>query len=100
MRLWDKDPKISGNKRKKYLILSKVDLYEVCVLLFQMIYYYYYFYTNTYFPSNRFMASLTLGERILGSIGQETSSWTETRRKMSGVGLGCQYMDSTRHAQI
>ena len=68
--LWEKDPKISGKKRKRSLILSKVYLYEVCASLFQMIYYYYYFYTNTYFPSARFVESLTLGERSLGSIGQ------------------------------
>ena len=87
LRMWEKDPKISGNKRKRSSIQSKVDLYEVGAFLFQMIYY--YLYTNTYFTSARFVASLTLGERGLGSIGQDDSSQRETRRKMSGAGQGC-----------
>ena len=49
---------------------------------------YYYFYANTYFPSSRFVASLTLGERSLGSIDQEASSRREIRRNMSGGGRG------------
>ena len=57
--LCDKDPKISGKKRKRSSILSKVDFYEVCALLFKVLYYCYYFYTNTSFPSARFVASLT-----------------------------------------
>ena len=70
-RLWEKYPEISGKKRKRSLIRLKVDLYEVCASLFQFFYYYYYFYTNTYFPSARFVAYLTLGERSSGGIGQE-----------------------------
>ena len=84
LRLWEKDLKIRGKNRKRSLIQSKVYLYEVCASLFQFIYYHYYFYTNTYFLSVRFVASITLGERILGSIGQEALSWRETRRKMIG----------------
>ena len=40
-RLWEKYPKISGRKRKRSSIISKVDLYEVFASLFQMIYYCY-----------------------------------------------------------
>ena len=68
--MWEKDPKISGNNRKRSSIRSKVDLYEVCSSLFQLLYYCYYFYTNTSFPSGIFVAYLTLGERSLGNIGQ------------------------------
>ena len=68
--LWDKDLTIGGKKRKSSSIILKVDLYDVCASLFQILYYCYYFYTNTSFPSARFVASLTLGERSLGSIGQ------------------------------
>ena len=82
--MWEKDPKISGKKSKRNLIRPKVDLYKVFASLFQMIYYCYYFYTNTSFPSSIFVASLTLGERSLGIIGQKSSSCKETRRKMSG----------------
>ena len=87
--MWDKEPKISGKKRKRSLIISKVDLYAVCAYLFQTTYYYYYFYNNTYFPSNIFVASITLGKRNLVSIGQEDLSQRETRMKMSGGGWGC-----------
>ena len=62
-RLWEKDPKISGMKRKKSSIRPKVDLYEVCESLFQIIYYCYYFYTNTSFPSAIFLSYLTLGAK-------------------------------------
>ena len=92
--------KISGKKRKRSLILLKVDLYGVCALLFKMIYYCYYFYNNTSFPSARFVAYLILGESSLAIISQEASSWRETRREMSGGGRSCLYMDSTRHAKI
>ena len=61
LRLWDKDWNISGKKRKRSSIQLKVDLYEVCASLFQIVIYYYYFYTNTYFPSVILVASLTLG---------------------------------------
>ena len=61
-RLWEKYPEISGKKRKRSSIRPKVDLYEVCALLFQMIYYCYYLYTNPFPPSTKFMAYLTLGE--------------------------------------
>ena len=81
--LWEKDPNISGKNRKMYSIRQKVDLYEVCPQLFQILYYCYYFYTNTYFPSTIFVASLTIGERSLGNIGQQASSWRKTRIKMS-----------------
>ena len=87
-KLWEKDPRIIGKKSKRYSIRSKVYLYEVCASLFQKKYYCYCFYTNTYFPSARFVAFLTLGERSLGSIGQEALSRSETRRKMSGGGWG------------
>ena len=70
LRLWEKDPKISGNKRKRYSIRSKVGFYEVCAFLFQIIYYYYYFCNNTSFPSSRFVAYITLGERSLEGIKQ------------------------------
>ena len=69
--LWEKDPKISGKKIKRSSVRSKVDLYEVCESLFQILYYYYYFFTNTSSPSARFVAYLTIGERSLGSIVQE-----------------------------
>ena len=61
-RLWEKDPKISGKNRKRSSIIPKVDLYEVCASLFKILYYCYYFYTNTSFPSARFVESFTLGE--------------------------------------
>ena len=85
----EKDPNISGKKSERSLIRLKVDFYEVCASLFKIIYYYYYFYTNTSFPSVRFLAYLKLGERSLGSIGQEASSQMETRMKISGGGKGC-----------
>ena len=70
-RMWEKHPNISGKKRKSYSIRLKVYLYEVCASLFQIIYYCYYFYTNTYFTSVRFLASLTLGElRFITSTGR------------------------------
>ena len=62
LRLWYKNMEISEKKRKKSSIRPKVDLYEVCASLFQIIYYY-YFYTNTSFPSTKCLASLTLGEK-------------------------------------
>ena len=58
-----KDPDISGNNSKRSLIRPKVDFYEICASLFQILYYFYYFYTNTSFPSARFMASLIPVER-------------------------------------
>ena len=70
------------------MIRLKDDLYEVFASLFQMVYYYYYFYTYTSFSSARFVAFITLGERSLGSIGQEASSRRETRKKMGGGGRG------------
>ena len=73
-RLWEKHPKISGKNRKRSSIRLKVDLYEFCALLFQILYYCYYFYINNSFPSARFVASLTLGGRSLVNIGQEASS--------------------------
>ena len=66
-------------------IRPKVDLYEVCVSLFQIFYYSYHFYTNTNFPSAIFVASLTLGERSTGIVVQEALSQRDTRRKISGV---------------
>ena len=87
--MWENDPMISGKKRKRSSIISKVNLYEVCAFLFQILYYCYYFYVNNYFPTSRFVASLTIGERGLGIIGQEYSSRRETRRKMSGGGQVC-----------
>ena len=36
---WEKDPNISGKKRKRYSIKLKVDLYEVCAYLFQILCY-------------------------------------------------------------
>ena len=90
LRLWEKYSKISGKKRKSYSIRPKVDLYEVCASLLQILYYYYYyFYTNTSFTSARLVASLTLGERILGNIGQYASSQRKTRGKMIDGGPGC-----------
>ena len=86
---WEKDPRISGKKRKKSLIRSKVDLYEVCASLFQILYYYYYFYINTSFLYSRFVASLTLRESSLLSIGYESLSHSKTRRNMSSGGRGC-----------
>ena len=80
----EKDTSLSRKKSSRSLIRTKVDLYEVCVLLFQIFYYYYYFYTNNVFPSARFVAYLTLGERSLGSIGQEALSRSDKRRKMIG----------------
>ena len=74
---------------KRSSIRPKVYLYEVCASLFQIIYYCYYFYTNTYFTSAIFVASLTLEEKSLVSIGQGTSSRRETNKKMSGGGRGC-----------
>ena len=85
-RLWEKYPKISGKKRKRSYIRPKVDLYEVCASLFQILYYYYYLYINTSFPSAVFMASLTIGERSLGSIGQEALSWRDKISNMSSGG--------------
>ena len=81
--LWEKDPKISGKKRKRSSIQSKIDFYEVCALLFQNIYYCYYLYTNHFPPSTRFVASITLGESSLEGIGQESSSPRDTRRKIN-----------------
>ena len=52
------------------LIQSKVDLYEVCVSLFQMICYCYYFCTNNNVPSASFVVSITLWEISLVNIGQ------------------------------
>ena len=49
----------------------------------------FFFYTNTSFPSAIFVASLKLGERILGIIGQDASSWREKRSNISGGGRGC-----------
>ena len=69
-----------------YYIQSEVDLYEVCESLFKMYYYYCYYYTNTYFPSVRFVAYIPLWERSLGSIDREAFSRRETARKMSGGG--------------
>ena len=83
LRLWDKYPKINCKKTKRSSIISKVGLYEVCAYLFQILYYCYYFYTNTYFPSARFVASLTLGERSLGNICQEALIRRKKSRKMS-----------------
>ena len=85
-RLLEKDLNTSGKKRKRYPIRLKVDLYEVCAYLFKIIYYCYYFYTNTYFPSDIFFASLTLGEMILVNIGQEYLSRRKTRMNISGGG--------------
>ena len=42
------------------------------------------FYTNNNFPSARFVAYFTLGERVLGSIGQEDSGHMDTSVNMSG----------------
>ena len=89
LRLWEKGKKISGKKRNRSSIRLKVDLYEVCESLFQIIYYCYYFYTNTSFPSAIFVAFLTLGKRSLGNIGQKAPSWRKTRINMSGGGKGC-----------
>ena len=75
---------ISGKKRKSSSILSKVGFYEVCASLFQILHYCYYLYTNTSFPSARFVASITLEKRILGSIGQEDLSQREKMWNMSG----------------
>ena len=33
-RLWEKEQKLSGNKRKRRSIRVKVDLYEVCFLFY------------------------------------------------------------------
>ena len=98
--LWENYPKISWKNRKSYSILSKDDLYEVCELLFKTLYYCYYFYNNTSFPSNSFVEYFILGGRSLGNIFQEASSRRKTRRNISGLGRGCEKMDSTRHAQI
>ena len=84
--MWEKNPRISENKRKRSSILSKVDLYEVCASLFQMTYYCYYFYSNHYFPCAVVVSYLTLGERSLVIIGQEASSRRDTSRNMSGGG--------------
>ena len=84
--LWKKYPNISGKKRKRYLIRLKVDLYEVCASLFHIVYYCYYFYTNNYFTSTRFVASIILRKRSSGIIGQEDYIWRETRRKISSGG--------------
>ena len=59
--LWEKYPKISGKKRKMSLIKLKVDLYEVCEFLFQILYYCYYFYTNNSFTSAIFVEYITQG---------------------------------------
>ena len=37
-RIWEKDTKISGSKGKRSWIQSKVDLYEVCASLFQIVF--------------------------------------------------------------
>ena len=37
--MWENHKKMSGKKRKRSLIRSKVDLYEVCASLFQILYY-------------------------------------------------------------
>ena len=72
--LWEKDKRLIRKKRKRYFIQSKVDFYEVCASLFQIVYYLYYLCTNTSFPSAIFVVSLTPGERSLGSIGQVSPS--------------------------
>ena len=41
-------------------------------------------YTNTNFPSTRFVAYLTLGLKILGIIGQDALNKRETKNKISG----------------
>ena len=40
-RLWEKDTKINGNKNKGSSVLSKVDLYEVCASIFQIVFSFY-----------------------------------------------------------
>ena len=85
----EKDTNISWKKKKRSYNISKVDLYEMCASLFQILYYCYYIYTNTYFTSAIFVAYLTLGERSLVNICQEASGSSKTRRKMSGGGRGC-----------
>ena len=89
LRLYNRDPNIIVKKRKISLIQLKVDLYEVCASLFQILSYYYYFCTDTSFTSARFVASITLGERSLGSIDQEALKHRYTRSNMSGLGQGC-----------
>ena len=37
LRLWEKDPKVSVKNRKRSSIQSKVDLYEVCAVLFKIL---------------------------------------------------------------
>ena len=54
--LWERYLNVSVRNRERSLILQKVDYYEVCVSLFQIIYYCYYFYTHTYFTSSGFVA--------------------------------------------
>ena len=87
--LWDKDLTIGGKKRKSSSYRSKVDLFEVCAVLFKILYFYFYLYTNTSVTSSRFVAPLTLGERSLVNIGEEDFFRRKTRINMSGGGRGC-----------
>ena len=61
----------------------------VCMRFVHGYFIFLFFYPNTSFPSVRFVASITLGEMTLGSIGQDALSRRDTRKKMSGGGRGC-----------
>ena len=80
---------MGGKKRKSSSYQSKVDLFEVCAVLFKILYFYFYLYTNTSVTSSRFVASLTLGEKSLVNIGEEDFFRRKTRINMSGGGRGC-----------
>ena len=89
--LWEKEQaqNIIGKNSKRSLIRMKVDLYEVYLSYFIYCLLFYIMTIQKPFFFTRFVAYLTPGEIISGSIGQKNSSRNRKSINMNGVGKGC-----------
>ena len=78
----------------------KVNFYEVCLSYIIYCLIFYIIIILNVFLFDRFMVSITIGERISGSIGHKDFSMKGTRNHVNGGGKGFLSLASMRHARI